>query len=53
MRKKWPTLDERKAPITKSQQQDGGEIMIWAGIVGNKPNGPFKVDNCVRMTSET
>ena len=46
-------LDDRTAPITKRRQQDGGGIVIWTGIVGNKLIGPFKVDDGVTLTSET
>ena len=39
----------RKALSTKRRQQDGGGIMIWAEIVGNKLIEPFKVDDVIDM----
>ena len=50
--KEW-ILDHQKAPITKRRQQDGGGIMILAGIVGSKLTGPFKEDDGGKFTSET
>lgn len=44
-------LQDREAPITKRRQQGGG--MMWAGICGDKLIGPYKVDDGVKLTSET
>ena len=33
------------------RQQEGGGIMIWAGIIGNRVIRPFKVDEGVEINS--
>ena len=50
--KGW-VLQDRKAPVSKRQQQGRGSIMIWAGIYGDKPIGPYKVDDGVKLTSQS
>lgn len=42
-------LDERETPTRLRRQQGGGRNMIWAGIVGNKVIGPFKVVDGVKL----
>ena len=31
----------------------GGSILMWAGICGDKLIGPYKVDDGVKLTSQT
>ena len=50
--KGW-VLQDREAPVSKRRQQGGGSIMIWAGIYGDKLIGPYKVDDGVKLTSQS
>ncbi|CAB4029373.1 Hypothetical predicted protein [Paramuricea clavata] len=50
--KGW-VLQDREAPITRRRQQGGGSIMMWAGNCGDKLIGPYKVDDEVKLTSQT
>ena len=34
------------------RQQGGGGVMMWAGIIGDKLVGSFKVPNVIKMTSK-
>ena len=45
--------DGHSAPTRKRRQQGGGGVMFWAGIVNDELVGPFKVENGVKINSET
>ena len=38
-------------PIRVRRQQGEGDIVFWAGIIGNKLVGPWKVPEGVKITS--
>ena len=38
-------------PYRFRRQQGGGSIMFWAGIIGDKLCGPFRVPEGVKLTS--
>ena len=50
--KGW-VLQDRKAPVSKRRQQGRGSIMIWAGIYGDKLFGTYKVNDEVKLTSQS
>ena len=41
----------KKHAVIKRRQEDGS-IMMWAKIYSDKPIGPFKVDDAVKLTSQ-
>ena len=49
--KGW-VIHGESVPIRFRRQQGGGGVMFWAGIVGNRLIGPFKVEEGVKMNSE-
>ena len=42
-----------QCPTRIRRQQGGGEVMLWAGIVGDELVGPFRVKEGVKLTSQT
>lgn len=50
--KGWVIAGEN-SPTRLRRQQGGGGIMIWAGIVGDKVIGPFKLDQGVKLNTES
>ena len=42
----------RASILTGWRQQDGGGVIFWAAIIGNKLVGPFKVADGVKMTTK-
>ena len=44
--------NEVRIPPRLRRQQGGGGVMFWAGIVGEKLIGPFKVPEGVKITSD-
>ena len=50
-RRGW-VLKGHAPPTLLRRQQGGGGIMIWAGIVGNRMVGPFKIEEGVKINSE-
>jgi len=43
----------KEAPFRLKRQQGGGGVMIWAGILDNELVGPFRIEDGVKMNSET
>ena len=50
-RRGW-IISSGNVPWVLRRQQGGGGVMFWAGIVGNRIVGPFKVDSALKMNSE-
>ena len=46
-------LEGEEAPSRMKRQQGGGGVMVWAGIVHQTIIGPFKVDEGVKLNSES
>ena len=42
-----------RAPLRLRRQQGGGGVMVWAGIIKDELVGPFRVENGVKMNSQT
>ena len=42
-----------QCPTRIRRQQGGGGVMLWAGIVGDELVGPFRVQEGVKLTSNT
>ena len=42
-----------QCPTRIRRQQEGGEVMLWAGIVGDELVGPVRVQEGVKLTSHT
>ena len=45
--------DGHSAPTRKRRQQGGGGVMFWAAIIKDELVGPFRVENGVKINSET
>lgn len=44
-------LSDADVPMTKTRQQEGGRVRIWAGIADQTNIGPFKVDEGVKLNN--
>ena len=40
-------------PQSKIRRQQGGGVMIWAGIINNRIVGPFRVPDGVKMCAKS
>lgn len=48
----WISKGQR-APIRLRRQQGGGGVLLWAGIIKNELVGPFRVEDGVKINSQT
>ncbi|KAK7130479.1 hypothetical protein R3I93_019969 [Phoxinus phoxinus] len=42
-----------RAPLRLRRQQGGGGVMVWAGIIKDELVGPFRVQDGLKMNSQT
>lgn len=42
-----------RAPLRLRRQQDGGGVPVWAGIIKDELVGPFRVENGLKINSQT
>lgn len=43
----------RSAPLRFRRQQGGGGVMVWAGIINDELVGPFRVEDGLKINSNT
>ncbi|CAJ0944200.1 unnamed protein product [Ranitomeya imitator] len=48
----WISKGQR-APLRLRRQQGGGGVLVWAGIIKDELVGPFRVEDGVKMNSQT
>ncbi len=48
----WITNGHR-APLRVRRQQGGGEVLVWAAIIKDKLVGPFRVEDGLKLNSQT